>query len=259
VSLTPYDDDHEAPADPALIRGLRAAMSAQRPAVLAHIRSIRRQHPTASPEQVVRILEKRFLASVTLSGAGSGGASVIPGVGTAITLTVIGAETVLFFEMTALFAQSVAEIHGIVVDDEERAHTLVMALLLGGPGKELLEQFMRQAGTRSGDRVEYWGETITATMPKAVTSYLNRALREQLAKRFAVAQGAGMAGRLIPFGIGAVIGGTSNRIIGGRVVTAARQAFGPAPLAWVAELEAVSPRPERRLRLPGRRGGQTRS
>jgi hypothetical protein len=259
VSLTPYDDDHEAPADPALIRGLRAAMSAQRPAVLAHIRSIRRQHPTASPEQVVRILEKRFLASVTLSGAGSGGASVIPGVGTAITLTVIGAETVLFFEMTALFAQSVAEIHGIVVDDEERAHTLVMALLLGGPGKELLEQFMRQAGTRSGDRVEYWGETITATMPKAVTSYLNRALREQLAKRFAVAQGAGMAGRLIPFCIGAVIGGTSNRIIGGRVVTAARQAFGPAPLAWVAELEAVSPRPERRLRLPGRRGGQTRS
>ena len=190
MSLVPHDDEPRAPADPALIRGLRAAMSAQRPAVLAHIRSIRRQHPTASPEQAVRILEKRFLASVTLSGAGSGGASVIPGVGTAITLTVIGAETVLFFEMTALFAQSVAEIHGIVVDDEERAHTLVMALLLGGPGKELLEQFLRQAGTRSGDRSEYWGETITATMPKAVTSYLNRALREQLAKRFAVAQGA---------------------------------------------------------------------
>ena len=68
-----------------------------------------------------------------------------------------------------------------------------------------------------------------------------------------------MAGRLIPFGIGAVIGGTSNRIIGGRVVTAARQAFGPAPLAWPAELEAISPRPERRLRLPRRRAGQTRS
>ncbi|MER3389129.1 MAG: hypothetical protein RJQ01_03770 [Microcella sp.] len=256
MSLEPQLDGRP---DPALIRGLRAAMSAQRPVVLAHIRSIRRQHPTASPEQVVRILEKRFLASVTLSGAGSGGAAVIPGVGTAITLTVIGAETVLFFEMTALFAQSVAEIHGIVVDDEERAHTLVMALLLGGPGKELVEQFLRQAGTRSADRSEYWGETITATLPKAVASYLNRTLREQFAKRFAVAQGAGMAGRLIPFGIGAVIGGTSNRVIGGRVVTATRQAFGPAPLTWAADLDPVSPRRERRPRRPRRRGGRTRS
>ncbi len=253
------------PVDPLLIRGLRAAMSAQRPAVLAHIRSIRRQHPEASPEQVVRILEKRFLTSVTLSGAGSGGASVIPGVGTAITLTVIGAETVLFFEMTALFAQSVAEIHGIVVDDEERAHNLVMALLLGGPSKGVIEQFVRQAAAKDGSRVEYWGETITATMPKALTTYLNRMLREQLAKRFAVAQGAGMAGRLIPFGIGAVIGGTSNRIIGGKVVTAARQAFGPAALVWPAELEAVEPRRqlslrrEGRLRRPGRRGGRPRS
>jgi len=258
MSLTPQDETPE-PVDPFIIRGLRAAMSAQRPAVLAHIRGIRRQHPTASPEQVVRILEKRFLTSVTLSGAGSGGASVIPGVGTVITLTVIGTETVLFFEMTALFAQSVAEVHGIVVDDEERAHNLVMALLLGGPSTEVIEQFMRQASTRDGNRVEYWGETITATMPKAFTSYLNRMLREQLAKRFAVAQGAGMAGRLIPFGIGAVIGGTSNRIIGGKVVTAARQAFGPAPPAWVAELEQITPRPERRLRRPARRVGQTRS
>jgi hypothetical protein len=247
------------PADPALLRGLRAAMSAQRPAVLAHIRSIRRQHPAASPEQVVRILEKRYLTSVTLSGAGSGGASVIPGVGTAISLTVIGAETVLFFEMTALFAQSVTEIHGIAVDDEERAHNLVMALLLGGPSKGVIEQFLRQASNRDGNRVEYWGETITATMPKALTSYFNKMLREQLAKRFAVAQGAGMAGRLIPFGIGAVIGGTSNRIIGGKVVTGARAAFGPAPLAWPAELEGVSPRPVRRLRLPRRRTGPTRS
>jgi len=290
MSLTPHDDDRprqiilpavdesqqngpdqgepgdpHLPADPLLIRGLRAAMSAQRPAVLAHIRSIRRQHPEASPEHVVRILEKRFLTSVTLSGAGSGGASVIPGVGTAISLTVIGAETVLFFEMTALFAQSVAEIHGIVVDDEERAHNLVMALLLGGPSKGVVEQFVRQAAAKDGNRVEYWGETITSTMPKALTTYLNRMLREQLAKRFAVAQGAGMAGRLIPFGIGAVIGGTSNRIIGGKVVTAAREAFGPAALTWPAELEAVaprrqlSPRRERRLRLLGRRAGRPRS
>jgi len=249
--------------DPMLIRGLRAAMSAQRPAVLFHIRAIRRQYPAATPEQVVRILEKRFLNSVTLTGAGSGAATLIPGVGTAIGLTVIGVETVTFFEMTALFAQSVAEVHGIVVDDEERAHNLVMALMLGGPGQELVQQFLRQA-TGSGpgitaDRTQYWGESITATMPKALVGMLNKRLRDELVKRLTVQQGGSMLGRLVPFGIGAVIGGTSNRLIGGKVVRAAQQAFGPAPLQWPAELQQITPRREPRPRRLRRRKGSTRS
>jgi hypothetical protein len=245
------------PVDPMLIRGLRAAMSAQRPAVLLHIRSIRRQYPAATPEQVVRILERRFLNSITLTGAGSGAATLVPGVGTVIGITVIGVETVAFFEMTALFAQSVAEIHGIVVDDEERAHNLVMALMLGGPGKDLVQQFVGQATGVGPDRTQYWGESITASMPKALVGMLNKRLRDELTKRMAVKQGSSMVGRLIPFGIGAVIGGAGNRIIGGKVVQSAQQAFGPAPAWWPAELERVSPPKEPRLRRRLRRKGST--
>lgn len=245
------------PVDPLLIRGLRAAMSAQRPAVLLHIRSIRRQYPAATPEQVVRILERRFLNSITLTGAGSGAATLIPGVGTVIGITVIGVETVAFFEMTALFAQSVAEIHGIVVNDEERAHNLVMALMLGGPGKDLVQQFVGQATGVGPDRTQYWGESITASMPKALVGMLNKRLRDELAKRMAVKQGGSMVGRLIPFGIGAVIGGAGNRIIGGKVVQSAQQAFGPAPTWWPAELEQITRSKEPRLRLRRRRKGST--
>jgi len=243
------------PVDPLIVRGLRAAMSAQRPAVLLHIRAIRRQYPAAAPDQVIMILERRFLNSVTLTGAGSGAATLIPGVGTAIGLTVIGVETVAFFEMAALFAQSVAEIHGIVVDDEERAHNLVMALMLGGPGKDLAQQFVGQATGVGPDRTQYWGESITAGMPKALVSLLNKRLRDELMKKMAVKQGGSMAGRLVPFGIGAVIGGAGNRIIGGKVVRTAQQAFGPAPGRWPAELDAVSPPKEPRLRRFRRRKG----
>ncbi|HET8957106.1 MAG TPA: hypothetical protein VFM95_01490 [Microcella sp.] len=227
------------PADPALIRGLRAAMSAQRPAVIAHIRSIRQRHPGASPDDVVRILEKRYLAGVTATGAGSGAATMIPGVGTAAGLAVIGVETVTFFEMTALYAQSVAEVHGIVVADEEHAHTLVMALLLGGPGKDLVQQFLRQASGTGPNRQQYWGETVSSSLPKALTGALNSQLRDMFVKRFALAQGGSMLGRLIPFGIGAIIGGSANRTLGGRVVDAARGAFGPAPATFPAGLEPV--------------------
>lgn len=238
--------------DPVLIRGMRAAMSAQRPAVIAHIRSIRQRSPGASPEDVVRILEKRYLAGVTATGAGSGAATMIPGVGTAVGLTVIGVETVTFFEMTALYAQSIAEVHGIVVDDEERAHTLVMALLLGGPGKDLVQQFVRQASGTGPDRRQYWGETVSTSLPKALTGALNSQLREMLLKRFALAQGGSMLGRLVPFGIGALIGGSANRTLGGRVVDATRDAFGPAPATFPAGLEPVirAPKPPREPRAP---------
>lgn len=243
--------------DPLLIRGLRAAMSAQRPAVLLHIRSIRRQYPAATPTQVVMILERRFLNSVTLTGAGSGAAALIPGFGTAIGLTVIGVETIAFFEMTALFAQSIAEIHGIVVDDEERAHNLVMALMLGGPSKELVQQFVGQATGSGPDRSQYWGESMTAGMPKAVVGLLNKRLRDEMVKNIAVKQGGSMAGRLIPFGIGAVIGGAGNRLIGGKVVRTAQQAFGPAPVRWPAELDTLNPAKEPRRRRLRRRKGLT--
>ena len=244
-------------ADPLLVRGLRAAMSAQRPAVLLHIRAIRRQHPAATPEHVIMILERRFLNSVTLTGAGSGAASLIPGVGTVIGLTVIGVETVAFFEMTALFAQSVAEIHGIVVDDEERAHNLVMALMLGGPGTDLVQQFVGQATGVGPDRAQYWGESMTASMPKALVGLLNKRLRDELVTSMAVKQGSSMVGRLVPFGIGAVIGGAGNRLIGGKVVRTAQQAFGPAPARWPAELNTLSPPKEPRPRRLRRRKGST--
>jgi hypothetical protein len=175
---------------------------------------------------------------------------------------VIGVETVAFFEMTALFAQSVAEIHGIVVDDEERAHNLVMALMLGGPGKELVQQFFGQATGSGPNRSQYWGESITAAMPKTVVGLLNKRLRDEFVRNMAVRQGGSMAGRLVPFGIGAVIGGTGNRIIGGKVVRTAQQAFGPAPMRWPAELDMpITPTPSRpkvpRLRRRRRQKGST--
>jgi len=243
--------------DPLLVRGLRAAMSAQRPAVLLHIRSVRKQYPNATPQQVVTILERRFLNSVTLTGAGSGAAALIPGVGTAIGLTVISVETVAFFEMTALFAQSVAEIHGIVVADEERAHNLVMALMLGGPGKDLVQQLVGQASGVGPNRSEYWGESITAGMPKALVGLLNKRLRDEFVKNMAVRQGSSMAGRLVPFGIGAVIGGAGNRMIGNKVARTARQAFGPAPALWPIELQAINPPKAPRLRRRRRQKGST--
>src|SRR5262245_61149465 len=111
---TPGSDAPGQDAENATVTGARIdaildrIMSVHRPAVLAHLRAIRSRNPGASPEAVQRILERRYLATVTTSGAGVGVAAAVPAIGTGAALALSGAETVLFLESTALFAQSVA-------------------------------------------------------------------------------------------------------------------------------------------------------
>ncbi|HWM32929.1 MAG TPA: hypothetical protein VNR36_01685 [Pseudolysinimonas sp.] len=230
-------------------------MSVQRPLVLAHIRQIRSRRPDASPQQVVAILERRFLAAVTGGGAAVGASAAIPAVGTGTSLILSGVETAGFLEASALFAQSVTELHGIAVVDPERARTLVMALMLGNAGQDLLQQLAAQAGG-SGSRSSYWGEFVTKNLPGPAFGMVADRVRAAFLKRFAVTQGTSVVGRLIPFGIGAVIGGTGNHLMGRKIVNSAREAFGPAPAVFPGTLDTPPPRvprAPRRIRAPRRR------
>ncbi len=150
---------------PLTIRMLDRVLSVQRPVVLAHLRSIRLRNPDATTEEILRTLERRYLAAVTTGGAAVGATAVVPGIGTGVTLALSGVETVGFLEATALFAQSVAEVHGVAVDDPDRARALVLALLLGKEGVDLVAQLTAQAAGRGTTRSGYWGEMITKRSP----------------------------------------------------------------------------------------------
>lgn len=222
---------------PAVVTGFDRVMAIQRPAVLAHIRGIRHRHPDASPEQIVRILEHRYIAAVTGGGAAVGATAVIPGVGTGITLALSGVETAGFLEATALFSQSVSEVHGITVDDPERARALVMTMMLGHEGSDLVRQLAGQAAGGGVARTAYWGELVTTSLPRAIMGPLTDKLKRTFIRQFAAKGGASLIGKAVPFGIGAVIGGLGNRILGKRVVGSSRLAFGQAPTEFRAELD----------------------
>lgn len=236
-----------APLGPAA-RGLDLVMLVQRPVVLAHIRSIRSRRPDASPQQVVAILERRYLTAVTTGGALVGASAAIPAVGVGAALVLSGVETAGFLEASALFAQSVCEVHGIPVDDPERARTLVMAMMLGSGGADLIRQFAGQAAGGSS-RSAFWGELVTSSLPRSLVGPLADRVQRTFLRRFAVSQGGSVAGRLVPFGIGAVLGGGGNHLMGRRVVQASREAFGPAPALFPATLDVV-PRPPKPPRAP---------
>lgn len=222
-------------------RGLDALLSVQRPIVLAHIRSIRSRRPDASPAQIIAILERRYLTAVTTGGALVGASAAIPVVGVGTSLVLSGVETAGFLEATAIFAQSVTELHGIAVTDPERARTLVMAMMLGNGGKELIQQFAGQAAGSGPTRSAYWGELVTKSIPSTAIKPIADRVQKMFARRFAVGQGTSVVGRLLPFGIGAVIGGGGNHLLGRRVVYSSRTAFGPAPEVFPATLDDRKP------------------
>jgi hypothetical protein len=240
---------------PRVAQGIDKVLSVQRPVVLAHIRSIRSSKPDASPAQIIAILERRFLTAVTGGGALVGATSAIPAVGIATSLVLSGVETAGFLEASALFAQSVTEVHGIAVVEPERARTLVMAMMLGNGGQELLQQFATEAAGR-GSRSAYWGEFVTKSLPRAALGPLTDRVRAAFLRRFAVTQGTSVVGRAIPFGVGAVFGGVGNNILGRRIVRSAREAFPAPPDTFPASLGPAikAPRAPRAAKVPQRLG-----
>lgn len=245
-------DELEVAARPSNLseRGLDALLSVQRPVVLAHIRSIRSRRPDASPAQIVAILERRYLTAVTTGGALVGASSAIPVVGIGTSLVLSGVETAGFLEATALFAQSVTEIHGIAVVEPERARTLVMTMMLGNGGKELIQQLAGQAAGSGPARTAFWGELVTRNLPSAVLGPIADKVQKTFLRRFAVGQGSSVVGRMIPFGIGAVIGGSGNHLLGRRVIHSARTAFGVAPETFPASLDDRKPPREKKPKAP---------
>ena len=224
---------------PLMVRGLDRVLAIQRPLVLAHIRSIRLRNPQASPAEIIRILERRYLAAVTTGGAAVGATAVVPGIGTGITLALSGVETVGFVESTALFAQSVAEVHGIAIANPDRARALVMTLMLGKEGVALVGQLAGEATGRGGSRSSYWGEMVTKSLPRAAVGPLVDRLKSMFVRQFAATGGASFIGKALPFGVGAAVGGAGNHILGRRVLTTSHHAFGAAPMDLPPELEPV--------------------
>jgi hypothetical protein len=237
---------------PIIIRMLDRVLAIQRPVVVAHLRSIRLRHPNATTVEIVRILERRYLAAVTTGGAAVGATAVVPGITTGLTLALSGVETVGFLEATTLFAQSVAEVHGIPVSDPERARALVLTLMLGKEGVDLVAQLAGQAAGKGVTRDRYWGELVTKTIPRAALGPIVDRLKSMFVRSFAARGGASFVGKALPFGIGAAVGGAGNNILGRRVLVGSRRAFGLPPLELPADLE---PRPDTlRLELAATRG-----
>jgi len=232
--------DQPPPTQPLSTTGIRILDAALEQAVAIpsaaihnHVDRIRRRNPHATPAQVITVLEKQYMLAVGSSGGAVGAAAAVPAVGTGAALVLTASEVATFFASSAAFALAVAEVHGVAVEDTARRRALLMATVLGDQGA-------RTIGAQTGLAPQAWARGLLVNMPTTTIRRVNTALARRMLRRQATRHGTLALGRVIPFGIGAVIGFTGARALGRTVVTAAQRAFGPPPTHFPHVLEIAA-------------------
>ena len=209
----------------AILDLLDKAIGVQAPLVRRNIARARQRNPEATPAQVIRTLERMYVSAVAGTGAAVGATAAAPAVGTGIALALSAGEFFSSLELSTLFVLSLAEVHEIPLDEIERRRTLVMGILLGESGSTTIGK----AAERTG---QHWARQLVSKVPTSTLKQINKVLGKNFVTKYGTKQGIIVLGRVVPFGIGAAIGGGANATMAAFAVRAARRAFGPAPQAW---------------------------
>lgn len=209
------------------------AQRLQQPAVARYVAKIKERHPAESPDQIVSRLENQYLTTVTASGGAVGATAAVPGVGTVAAIGAMSAETLFFIEASALLALAIADVHGIAPTDRERRRALVLAVALGEEGVGIVGKSLGK-GNKSPASKNAMAQLSVPGIPRANLATLNKSLTNRFVKKFTLGKAPVMFGKVVPGGIGAVLGGAGNRALGTRVIRNARRAFGPPPAHWLA-------------------------
>ncbi|MEN0128955.1 MAG: hypothetical protein AAGC49_05900 [Brevundimonas sp.] len=203
----------------------------------AHVESVRRRNPEASPAQLIRLLEKEYLLVVGGAGGAVGAAAAAPAVGTGVAIALTASDVATFFGASAAFVLAVASVHGIDVEDTDRRTTLLLTSLLGDDGAKAVNDL-------TGQGAPAVARMVITRMPLATIKRVNTTLTRRMVRKQAAKQGGLFFGRLLPYGIGIVVGVSGGRALGRTVIQGARAAFGnpPSTFGHVVELVPVPPK-----------------
>lgn len=221
-----------------LIDGLDHAVRLQTSGVEGYIARMRRGNPQATPNDIQRELDTQFKRLATGSGGAAGLAAAVPGVGFVTGTAAVGAESLVFLDAAALYTTASAHLRGVDIRDPERRRALILAVILGAPGTALVDTLIGDPA--SADSAEQGGlakrlnrlniptlNTINTQLMKMAKSRLTKKVRNM------------WIGKLLPLGVGLVLGTMANRKLADQVIENTRKSLGPIPAQF------DSPAPEK--------------
>ncbi|WP_433288490.1 hypothetical protein [Micromonospora sp. CA-244673] len=275
-------------------REIAKAVSARHAIARKYVKRVRRRNPDATPAEVITMLERHYVAAITIAGgivtagsiAAAVGIALIPGGGAATAAKTVSAQAAkkagkvaakkagkeavkalakgaalnaaktgaqkaaallpagdeqLQFEITAIFALAIADIHGMDLD-RDQAHALVYGLSNERVSQKQIAAMAADLASASTDGNvgigntiaagrkdwSHWANTLADTLPGGAAQDLVRTV--QTGRLETVRSGLnGKQQAAIEYGVGAVAGGVARFAFGREVVEAARTAFAEAP------------------------------
>ncbi|MER6141532.1 hypothetical protein ABT174_15890 [Streptomyces sparsogenes] len=206
-----------------LRQALGKALVAQQPLARKHVERLRRVHPDDTPQELIRWLDRYYLAGITASGGASGAAGIVPGAGIPTAL----ADAMVFTEASVLYTLSLAEVHGMHPEDFERRKLLVLTVLLGDGAVKVLDKAIGRTGP-------YWARRIVGAIPMSAINRVNKVLGPRFVTKYGTKQGVLVLSKQVPLGIGAALGAGGNHVFGRLTIKSARAIFGEPPSNWAA-------------------------
>ena len=182
----------------------------------------------------VRRITSAVRRELVATGAASGGAASLPGVGTAVTVASLGGDLAVTTLRLTDLVLTIGAIHGRRDAPVEERRLWVLAVLAFGDGAAAAVQRISAEVAR--------GLTASST---ARTSWdllraTNRSLTRTVLVNYGKRRGAMAVGKLMPFGIGAAIGAGGNAKLVGTVARNADKLMrelprvAAAPAGWPA-------------------------
>ncbi|AJI78646.1 hypothetical protein [Corynebacterium singulare] len=193
---------------------LNKVISAQSSIIIGYVERLKKSNKNASPQELQELIDKHFLNIVSGTGAAAGASAAIPGIGLVSGAAAIGAESLLFLEAAAWYILASAHLRGDDIRDEERRRALVLVVLTGSQGSALVDTLLGDVTTLSGMKSAATLSRFSGPTLSGINGRLTKLFLKQARKKLKWA----WLSKLLPMGVGAVLGTTANRKLARQVM-----------------------------------------
>ena len=214
-------------------------------AAAAGTKAVAKEAGKKATKEAGKAAAKETMKAAAKSGAQRGAARLLP-----------AGDAQLQFEITALFALAVADIHGMDLD-QEQAHALVyglsndrvsqkqIATMASDLAQSSNPQIVSVGQAIAGGRKDWghWANTLADSLPGGAAQRLVRGVQTGVLEDIR----GGLDGKTqatVEYGAGALVGGIARFVFGHEVVDAAQSAFSDVPDTFPAYLD-VPAKPEK--------------
>jgi hypothetical protein len=172
--------------------------------------------PGKNPRQKVKAISTPIRNNLTALGAAAGATAAAPGVGTSVAVGTLAAELGVVALKVADMVMAIGAAHGHTDAsvDERRAWVLAV-LAFGDDAAQEFATLARDLGISvDGPALDIANEAIIGGGGQMATidalRRINATLVALVIRKWGTRRGAATVGKLLPFGIGAAIGGSAN-------------------------------------------------